>query len=239
MWLLGFFHYISVCINERSVIFLYPFLPILPPTLLDSTYRNEQLPPWEWCVLPDASGEGVPEEVCTLRSSIPTLILTQLVAVYFTLPCDRTDNLSPADNTDWLFHTSTSWTGRSQGSMETELPPTVGRMLLSTLVGSSIFDSFISVVDLFPFVFAVRLCRVPLISHTLIHIPLTLSILADPKMHRIRRDYIDPRSPKNVQKLNNDLNEIQHIMVENIQSVLDRGEKLDRKYSSVGCLHHI
>jgi vesicle transport protein SEC22 len=46
-------------------------------------------------------------------------------------------------------------------------------------------------------------------------------------MARIRKDYLDPRSPKNVQKINNDLLDIHNIMVSNINEVLHRGEKLD------------
>jgi len=49
----------------------------------------------------------------------------------------------------------------------------------------------------------------------------------DPKMNRIRREYIDPHSTKHLQKLNTDLSEIHNIMVENIQEVLRRGENLE------------
>jgi vesicle transport protein SEC22 len=49
----------------------------------------------------------------------------------------------------------------------------------------------------------------------------------DPLMSRIRKEFLDPRSPKNVQKINNDLNDIHNIMCQNIQEVLHRGEKLD------------
>lgn len=50
---------------------------------------------------------------------------------------------------------------------------------------------------------------------------------ADPRMSRIRKEYIDPRSAKNLQKLNADLHDIHNIMVSNIQDVLKRGEKLE------------
>lgn len=56
---------------------------------------------------------------------------------------------------------------------------------------------------------------------------------SDPKMNRIRKEYLDPRSPKNVQKLSSDLNDIHNIMISNIQEVLRRGEKLERK---IACL---
>lgn len=54
------------------------------------------------------------------------------------------------------------------------------------------------------------------------------AISFDPKMGRIRKEYIDPRSPKNVQKLSSDLQEIHNIMVSSITEVLKRGEKLDK-----------
>lgn len=49
----------------------------------------------------------------------------------------------------------------------------------------------------------------------------------DPKMAKIRREYLDPQSPANLKKLNADLSEIHNIMQANIQEVLQRGEKLD------------
>eukprot|EP01006_Ploeotia_vitrea_P003906 TRINITY_DN113486_c0_g1_i1.p2 TRINITY_DN113486_c0_g1~~TRINITY_DN113486_c0_g1_i1.p2 ORF type:complete len:221 (-),score=90.73 TRINITY_DN113486_c0_g1_i1:32-595(-) len=48
-----------------------------------------------------------------------------------------------------------------------------------------------------------------------------------PKMNRLRRDFLDPRSPKNVEKLNSNLTEIHNIMCANIQEVLHRGRALD------------
>ncbi len=49
----------------------------------------------------------------------------------------------------------------------------------------------------------------------------------DPRMSKIRRDFLDPHSPANIQKLNSDLADIHSIMSANIQEVLQRGEKLD------------
>ena len=46
-------------------------------------------------------------------------------------------------------------------------------------------------------------------------------------MTRTRKQYIDPNSTTNVSKLNNELNEIHSIMSQNINQVLERGEKLD------------
>lgn len=49
----------------------------------------------------------------------------------------------------------------------------------------------------------------------------------EPKMSKMRREYLDPQAPGNLKKLNTDLSEIHHIMSQNIQDVLQRGEKLD------------
>lgn len=49
----------------------------------------------------------------------------------------------------------------------------------------------------------------------------------DPKMNKIRRDYLDPNAPGNLKKLNSDLQDIHNIMQQNINDVLQRGEKLD------------
>lgn len=58
----------------------------------------------------------------------------------------------------------------------------------------------------------------------------------DPKLSRIRRDFLDPRAPGNVKKLNSDLNEIHHIMSQNIQEVLKRGEQLESVQEKAGHL---
>ncbi len=72
----------------------------------------------------------------------------------------------------------------------------------------------------------------------------------DPKMARMRRDYMNPHAPRNAEKLKGDLTEIHNIMVQNIQAsrrprpgalvahagrrcvqeVLRRGEKLERAW---------
>lgn len=38
---------------------------------------------------------------------------------------------------------------------------------------------------------------------------------------------MDPRAPKNLSKLNENLTDIHHVMKKNIEEVLQRGEKLD------------
>lgn len=53
------------------------------------------------------------------------------------------------------------------------------------------------------------------------------AIKFEPTMSRLRRTYVDPRSPAMVAKLNSDLSNIRTIMVSNIEEVLRRGEKLD------------
>jgi vesicle transport protein SEC22 len=49
----------------------------------------------------------------------------------------------------------------------------------------------------------------------------------EPKMSKMRREYLDPQAPGNLKKLNTDLSDIHAIMQQNIQDVLQRGEKLD------------
>lgn len=44
---------------------------------------------------------------------------------------------------------------------------------------------------------------------------------------KLRRQYIDPNTSTNVNKLNNELHEIHNIMSQNINNILQRGEKLD------------
>ena len=51
--------------------------------------------------------------------------------------------------------------------------------------------------------------------------------LADPKLNRLRKEFLDPNSQKNMSRLNADLSDIQLIMKNNIQEVLQRGEKLE------------
>jgi vesicle transport protein SEC22 len=49
----------------------------------------------------------------------------------------------------------------------------------------------------------------------------------EPALNRIRKEFIDPRTPKNLSKLNDNLTDIHNIMKKNIEEVLQRGEKLD------------
>ena len=49
----------------------------------------------------------------------------------------------------------------------------------------------------------------------------------EPVIQKIKKTYVDTRSTANLKKLNDDLNEIEHIMKTNIAEVLGRGEKLD------------
>lgn len=49
----------------------------------------------------------------------------------------------------------------------------------------------------------------------------------EPRMAKVRREYLDPQSPANLKKVNADLTEIHSIMQANIHEVLQRGEKLD------------
>jgi vesicle transport protein SEC22 len=49
----------------------------------------------------------------------------------------------------------------------------------------------------------------------------------EPKMSKMRREYLDPQAPGNLKKLNTDLADIHSIMQQNISDVLQRGERLD------------
>lgn len=53
----------------------------------------------------------------------------------------------------------------------------------------------------------------------------------EPRLSKLRRDYLDPQAPGNLRKLNSDLTDIHHIMQQNIQDVLQRGESLDHIHS--------
>lgn len=52
-------------------------------------------------------------------------------------------------------------------------------------------------------------------------------IQADPIIHHKQREFADPKSSSNSNKLNQDLSDIHSIMRQNISQVLDRGEKLE------------
>mmetsp|Transcript_1815 Transcript_1815/g.2610 ORF Transcript_1815/g.2610 Transcript_1815/m.2610 type:complete len:226 (-) Transcript_1815:338-1015(-) len=49
----------------------------------------------------------------------------------------------------------------------------------------------------------------------------------DPVLQRKQREFVDPSSRQNADKLNKDLSDIHSIMRKNIEQVLDRGEKLE------------
>ena len=50
---------------------------------------------------------------------------------------------------------------------------------------------------------------------------------ADTFIQRTKKLYVDTRTQRNLNKLNDDLNDVQDIMKQNIQDVLGRGERLD------------
>lgn len=56
---------------------------------------------------------------------------------------------------------------------------------------------------------------------------------ADTFIQRTKKLYIDTRTQRNINKLNEDLTEVHSIMTKNIQDVLGQGEKLDSKSLSV------
>lgn len=49
----------------------------------------------------------------------------------------------------------------------------------------------------------------------------------EPRMSKLRREYLDPSAPGNLKKVHGDLADIHSIMQSNIADVLARGEKLD------------
>lgn len=53
-------------------------------------------------------------------------------------------------------------------------------------------------------------------------------IQCEPILQKKQRDFVDPTSSQNSDKLNKDLSDIHSIMRQNISQVLDRGEKLDQ-----------
>ena len=53
---------------------------------------------------------------------------------------------------------------------------------------------------------------------------------ADTFIQRTKRLYIDTRTQRNINKLNEDLTEVHSIMTKNIQDVLGQGEKLDSEH---------
>ena len=61
---------------------------------------------------------------------------------------------------------------------------------------------------------------------------LTLSLLilgcADTFIQKTKRLYLDTRTQRNLNKMNEELAEVQQIMTRNIQEVLGQGERLER-----------
>lgn len=57
-----------------------------------------------------------------------------------------------------------------------------------------------------------------------------LSALPDTFIQKTKKQYKDTRTQKNLQKLNDDLNDVTRIMTKNIGEVLGRGEALDREF---------
>lgn len=55
----------------------------------------------------------------------------------------------------------------------------------------------------------------------------SLAPAADSFIQRTKRLYVDTRTQRNINKLNEDLTEVHSIMTKNIQDVLGQGEKLD------------
>ncbi|KOO27534.1 r- sec22-family [Chrysochromulina tobinii] len=58
----------------------------------------------------------------------------------------------------------------------------------------------------------------------------------DPFIQKTKRLYVDTRTQRNLNKLNEDLADVQKIMTQNIQDVLGRGERLDTVVSKSSAL---
>jgi hypothetical protein len=54
---------------------------------------------------------------------------------------------------------------------------------------------------------------------------------ADKFIQKKRKEYADPNSSQNMHRLNDDLADIHNIMRKNIQEVLNRGERVESKFS--------
>ena len=61
---------------------------------------------------------------------------------------------------------------------------------------------------------------------------LPLQSCADTYIQKTRKLYMDTRTQRNINKLNEDLTEVHSIMTKNIQDVLGQGERLDSKQSN-------
>jgi hypothetical protein len=57
--------------------------------------------------------------------------------------------------------------------------------------------------------------------------------LLDKFIQKKRKEYTDPNSSQNMSRLNEDLADIHNIMRQNIQEVLNRGERVESKYDLV------
>lgn len=53
----------------------------------------------------------------------------------------------------------------------------------------------------------------------------------DTTMEKIRNKYSDPQAPANYQRINNALIDMHGIMTQNIQEIIHRGEKLERRFN--------
>ncbi|CAN0599352.1 unnamed protein product, partial [Laminaria digitata] len=53
-------------------------------------------------------------------------------------------------------------------------------------------------------------------------------------IQRKRKEFLDPQSRNNMARLNDDLADIHSIMKQNIEEVLNRGERLDRECAIKG-----
>ncbi len=61
------------------------------------------------------------------------------------------------------------------------------------------------------------------------------AVAFDHRMEKIRAQFADPQAPSNFQRINSNLMDIHNVMSQNIQDIIQRGEKLERELSQ--CCH--
>ena len=59
-----------------------------------------------------------------------------------------------------------------------------------------------------------------------------IAAISDTYIQKARKNYQDSRTRRNLNRLNDELQDVQRIMVQNIDDVLQRGEQISGKQSS-------
>lgn len=64
------------------------------------------------------------------------------------------------------------------------------------------------------------------------------AVVFGPQMQRLRREFMDPQTPDNAQKLASDLNEITNIMSQSITQIVHRGQNLEKLQEGTDALRY-